>query len=386
MNSKKWFIAVIITVSVLFLVAAVLAAVVIVRTANDLEDMWSDASYEERDEDENEADEDENKEKPTEQAPEEVPKTEGPAVAVEENGRLGLVIMHDPIFADRVAEQFAEHCRNLGYGADVWVVTSDEPAEVFDISMELIASGVDALAVSCWDTGCLTEINAVAREAGVLFVNLETPFTEENTMLECLTVCAYSRPLNQSPFIFGFMEQDLGGSGSFGVVKCGDDDALYDALVMTYPGMEGMDNLQWAADAYTDGSEESNREALYSLLEDDDLDVIICTDPAVSQLAVLLAAELGKDTLIYGYGPPSMMLGCSYDGLMFYHDSVGLSACLVYAMDAVLNGLPMEDGSQVTVASGETYYMWQNGDGYRIAVPGIAYSDRRIEELAELYG
>ena len=376
---KKGMIAVIITVIALFLVAAVLATVLVIRTARQLEDRWEARYEEEENEDENEAEE-------TVAPATEAPAVEAPEETVpEEKGRLGLVLMHDPLITDVVADQFAENCYMLGYTPDVWVVTSDEPAEVFDISMMLIESGVDALAVECWDTDCLQELNAIAKAEGIPFVNVETPQTEFYAPLDCLSVCFYSRYLHVAPFMLGFLEQDLAQGGNFGVLKSGDNDPLYDSLKQHYNEMPRQADFLWTVDGYTDGSTKSTQEMIRYMLEENNLDALICTEPESSRLAAQIIAEMGLDVILYGVNTPAAMLDYPYEGLMFHHDTVAYSAVLVTAMDALASGTELEDGIRLTVQKQQPHYIWQHGEGYRVEVAPLVFSDNNIEQLAQQY-
>ena len=347
MNGKKWVIAAVITVCVLALVALILGAVLVFQLVRALDDYETEESFVEE------------IFAPQEAVEETEAQVEATVAPVELSGQLGIVSIGDGDYDRKVQEAFISTCEESGVGCVLYDVGGD-PLGQRDAIVTMLESGeIAGIAAVTLDPNILAEMCALAMEYGVPIVTMDIGMDAGPAMNALAHLDGWGSVEDIAYELLWAMADTTHDTGKFGVVAPFEDDPIYDSMEQQLIKYDKFKNTVWYAGGAGNGTDESCRDEIVFMLQQYDLDALICTDPQTTMVAMMTMVEMGMEVPIIGYAPPSMVADSSaLDVVGIWQDPRTLGELAARSLIGAITGsVAFADGEFIHVGNGDSYRM-----------------------------
>jgi len=244
-------------------------------------------------------------------------------------------------FMERMASGFQSASEGMGFSAVVQhPVDTTAEAQIVVIN-NLIAQGVDGIAVASNDPYALESALQNARNQGIYVVTLDSDTRGSQLFVNQAGVFEVAQVLVDSVYDM------TDGAGQFAVLSATSvatsQNAWIAAMEDIISGNARYSNLDWVATVFGDDEAQRSFDETQSLLVNfPDLDVIVAPTTVGIMAAAQVVLQQGGDVLVAGLGLPSEMLGLVGDDLptpyMYLWNPIELGEVAAYALGAFANG------------------------------------------------
>ena len=356
MNGKKWVIAAMITVCVLALVAMILGTVLVVKLVKTLN--YSDG-YEIREE--INLDDIFERHESVEEPPM-APEGEAPAVIAEQvelDGPLGILVFNEDDNNMRILEAFDQTCSDHGIETVLFVGNGD-PLVIRDAAISMLENdGIAGIAASTADPAITEELVDIAAEFNVPVFSIDAAMDADRPNGVIAHIDSWGSN-NDIAFEVLMNVVDMAGSKcKFGVVEPFDDGIFAEELRWQCDMHTEFQKLDLVVSSGGDGTDVSCQEAITQMLEEYDLDALICSEPQTTMAALVVMEELGMDIPIIGFAPPSIVADFGNSNIVtIWRDPKTTGELAARCLIGLLTGeVVFEEGALVDVRNGDSYRM-----------------------------
>ena len=298
-------------------------------------------------------------------------------------------------FMERMASGFQTAAAAVGATAIVQHPEDTTAEAQIVVINNLIAQGVNGIAIAANDPSALESAIREARDQGIAVITLDSDTAGSAMFVNQAGVFEVAQVLVDSAYDMS------GGSGQFAVLSATstatNQNAWIAAMQEIIAGNAQYANLEWVATVYGDDEAQKSFDEAQSLLVNyPDLKVIVAPTTVGILAAAQVVQQQGSDVLIAGLGLPSEMLGVTGEGLpcpyMYLWNPIELGEVAGYALAAFASG-------EITGAVGESFRA-PNGNTYTViaAAPDVGivntqiivglpfrFDGDNIEEWAQVY-
>ena len=298
-------------------------------------------------------------------------------------------------FMERMASGFQTASESMGFNAIVQHPVDTTAESQIVVINNLIAQGVNGIAVASNDPHALESALQNARNQGIYVVTLDSDTAGSQLFVNQAGVFEVAQVLVDSVYDM------TGGAGQFAILSATsvatNQNAWIAAMAEIMAGNSRYANLELVATVFGDDEAQRSFDETQSLLVNfPDLDVIVAPTTVGIMAAAQVVMQQGSDVLVAGLGLPSEMLGLVGDGLptpyMYLWNPIELGEVAAYALGAFAN----EDttgavGSSFTAPNGNSFTIIPAAPEVGITNPQIIvglpfrFDGDNIAEWAEVY-
>lgn len=337
-------------------------------------------------------------EAPAEEAPaEEAPAEEAPA---EEAAASDLTFAIVPKSAgnpynEREASGFEEACAALGVTSIVQYPEDTSAEAQITVINNLVAQGVDGIAVAANDAEALESTLQAARDSGIVVVTLDSDAKGSQLFVNQAGVTEVGQVLVDSIYDM------TGGEGQFAVLSATstatNQNSWIAAMEQIIAGDAKYENLEWVVTVYGDDESQKSYDETESLMTNYPGLKVICCPTTVGILACAQAVQnSGSAIKVAGLGLPFEMNGYVGEGLpcpyMYLWNPIDVGACAAYAIQAFIDGATTGAvGETYTAGNGSTYEVIEKDESVGVYTPQVIvgppfeFTADNIAEWAEVY-
>ena len=341
-------------------------------------------------------------------APEaEAPKADAPAAAPEADAPAaeapaaeGLTFAIVPKSAgnpynEREASGFEAGCVALGVTPIVQYPEDTSAEAQINVINNLIAQGVNGIAVAANDAEALESTLNAAKAAGIVVVSLDSDAKGAQMFVNQAGVKEVAQVLVDS--IYEMSE----GAGEFAVLSASSTATNQNAWIAGMEQIIAADSkyadLVWVSTEYGDDESQKSYALSESLMTNYPNLEVVCCPTTVGVLACAQAVQnAGSSIKVAGLGLPSEMNGYVGEGLpcpyMFLWNPIEVGETAAFAIQAIIDGLTTGAvGEEFTAANGNTYVVLDADPSVGvqstqiIVGPPYAFNADNIAEWAQVY-
>ncbi len=293
-------------------------------------------------------------------------------------------------YNERMAVGFEEACKELGVTPIVQYPEDTSAENQIQVINNLVAQGVDGIAVAANDTDALESTLEAAKAQGVTIVTLDSDAKGSQLFVNQAGVTEVAQVLVDS--IYDMAE----GAGQYAILSAASTATNQNAWIAAMAEIIAADSkyaeLELVEVAYGDDESQKSYDMTESLMTNYPELKVICCPTTVGVLACAQAVQnAGSSIKVAGLGLPSEMNGYVGDDLpcpyMYLWNPIDVGACAAYSIDAILNGLTTGAiGETYTANNGVEYTVIEGAPSAQIIVgPPFAFTGENIAEWAEVY-
>lgn len=262
-------------------------------------------------------------------------------------------------FMERMAYGFENAAAAMGFNAIVQHPVDTTAEAQITVINNLVAQGVDGIAVASNDPYALESALQAARDQGIVVVTLDSDTAGSQLFVNQAGVFEVAQVLVDSVYDM------TGGAGQFAVLSATsvatNQNAWIAAMEEIIADNAQYADLEWLTTVFGDDEAQRSFDETQSLLVNfPDLDVIVAPTTVGIMAAAQVIMQQDSDVLVAGLGLPSDMLGLVGDDLptpyMYLWNPIELGEVAAYALAAFQNGdTDGSVGDTFTSISGTTF-------------------------------
>ena len=327
-------------------------------------------------------------EAPVEGAPvEEAPVEEAPAEAA-----TYAIVCKDasnPYMA-RMVSGFKEACEALGITAIEKSPETTSADDQITIINELVAQGVNGIAIAANDAAALRGAIEAAKQQGVVIVTLDSDTEGSQMFVNQAGVTEVAQVLVDS--VADMCGED---GGEFAILSASSTATNQNAWIAAMEEIlkdEKYANLTLVETVYGDDESQKSTDEMQNLMTKyPNLECVCCPTTVGILAAAKVVQESGSAIKVAGLGLPSEMKDyvgddkvCPY---MYLWNPIDVGNCAAYMIKAIADGLVGEVGSEFTADNGVTYAVMagDTADTQIIVGPPFAFTGENIADWANVY-
>ena len=331
---------------------------------------------------------------PAVEAPEaEAPEAEAPAA----EGMTFAIIPKSAgnPYNEREASGFEAGCVALGVTPIIQYPEDTSAEAQINVINNLVAQGVNAIAVAANDAEALESTLNAAKAAGIVVVSLDSDAKGSQLFINQAGVSEVAQVLVDS--VYDMSE----GAGEFAVLSASSTATNQNSWIAAMEQIIAADSkyadLVWVETVYGDDESQKSYSLSESLMTNYPNLEVICCPTTVGVLACAQAVQnAGSSIKVAGLGLPSEMNGyvgadlpCPY---MFLWNPIEVGATAAYAIQCIIDGATTGTvGEEFTAANGNTYVVLEADPSVGvqstqiIVGPPYAFNADNIAEWAQVY-
>jgi len=298
-------------------------------------------------------------------------------------------------YNEREASGFEEACAALGVKSIVQYPEDTSAEAQINVINNLVAQGVDAIAVAANDAEALESTLEAAKAAGIVVVSLDSDAKGSQLFINQAGVSEVAQVLVDSVYDMS------GGAGEFAVLSASSTATNQNSWIAAMKQIIEADakyaDLVWVETVYGDDESQKSYDMTESLMTNYADLKVICCPTTVGVLACAQAVQnAGSSIKVAGLGLPSEMNGyvgaelpCPY---MFLWNPIEVGATAAYAIQCIIDGATTgAEGEEFTAANGNTYTVLAGDTSVGvhstqiIVGPPYAFTEENIAEWATVY-
>ncbi|MCL2842758.1 MAG: substrate-binding domain-containing protein [Oscillospiraceae bacterium] len=244
-------------------------------------------------------------------------------------------------FMERMAYGFENAAAAMGFNAIVQHPVDTTAEAQITVINNLVAQGVDGIAVASNDPYALESALQAARDQGIVVVTLDSDTAGSQLFVNQAGVFEVAQVLVDSVYDM------TGGAGQFAVLSATsvatNQNAWIAAMEEIIAQNDQYAELEWLTTVFGDDEAQRSFDETQSLLVNHPgLDVIVAPTTVGIMAAAQVVLQQDSDVLVAGLGLPSDMLGLVGDDLptpyMYLWNPIELGEVAAYALAAFANG------------------------------------------------
>ena len=298
-------------------------------------------------------------------------------------------------YNEREASGFEAGCAALGIKSIVQYPEDTSAEAQINVINNLVAQGVNGIAVAANDAEALESTLEAAKAAGIVVVSLDSDAKGAQLFVNQAGVKEVAQVLVDS--IYDMSE----GAGEFAVLSASSTATNQNAWIAGMEQIIAADakyaDLVWVETVYGDDESQKSYALSESLMTNYANLEVICCPTTVGVLACAQAVQnAGSSIKVAGLGLPSEMNGYVGEGLpcpyMFLWNPIEVGETAAYAIKAIIDGLTTGTvDEEFTAANGNTYVVLAADPSVGvqstqiIVGPPYAFNADNIAEWAEVY-
>jgi len=262
-------------------------------------------------------------------------------------------------FMERMASGFQDASAAMGINAVVQHPVDTTAEAQITVINNLVAQGVDGIAVASNDPYALESALQAARDQGIVVVTLDSDTAGSQLFVNQAGVFEVAQVLVDSVYDM------TGGAGQFAVLSATsvatNQNAWIAAMEDIIANNAQYAELEWLTTVFGDDEAQRSFDETQSLLVNfPDLDVIVAPTTVGIMAAAQVVLQQDSDVRVAGLGLPSEMVGLVGDDLptpyMYLWNPIELGEVAAYALFAFTNGdIDGSVGGTFTSISGKTF-------------------------------
>ncbi len=293
-------------------------------------------------------------------------------------------------YNEKMAEGFEAACKELGVECKV-VYPEDVSVEAQQqVINNLVAEGVDGIALAANDANALEATLNEAKKKGVTIVTLDSDGKGSQLFVNQAGVKEVAQVLVDSV-------ADMAGAegGEFAILSASSTATNQNAWIAAMEEIlkdEKYANLKLVETAYGDDEPQKSTTETNALMQKYPNLKVICCPTTVGVLACAKTVQdAGSAIKVAGLGLPSEMNGyvgedkvCPY---MYLWNPIDVGSCSAYMIKAIADGKVGAAGTSFTAENGTTYEVaaGSNAELEIIVGPPFAFTGENIAEWAAVY-
>ncbi len=292
-------------------------------------------------------------------------------------------------YNEKMAEGFKDACTKLGVECKV-VYPEDVSVEAqINVINNLVAEGVDGIALAANDANALEATLKAAKDKGVTIVTLDSDGKGSQLFVNQAGVKEVAQVLVDS--VYDMADEE----GKFAILSASstatNQNAWIDAMKEILKE-EKYSKLELVETVYGDDeSQKSTTETNALLQKYADLEVICCPTTVGVLACAKAVQDAGSTVKVAGLGLPSEMNGyvgddkvCPY---MYLWNPIDVGSCAAYMIKAIKDGKVGDIGTTFTADNEKTYSVvaGTNAEKEIIVGPPFAFTGENIAEWADVY-
>ena len=294
-------------------------------------------------------------------------------------------------YNEREASGFEEACIALGV-TPIIQYPEDVSAEAqINVINNLVAQGVDAIAVAANDAEALESTLEAAKAAGIVVVSLDSDAKGSQLFINQAGVSEVAQVLVDS--VYDMSE----GAGEFAVLSASSTATNQNSWIAAMEQIIAADSkyadLVWVETVYGDDESQKSTDEMQNLMTKYPNLEVVCCPTTVGILAAAKVVSETKDCKIKvaGLGLPSEMKDyvgddkvCPY---MYLWNPIDVGNCAAYMIKAIADGKVGAAGTTFTAENGKTYEV-MTGDTAATQIivgPPFAFTGENIADWANVY-
>jgi rhamnose transport system substrate-binding protein len=298
-------------------------------------------------------------------------------------------------YNEREASGFEQGCAALGVKSIVQYPEDTSAEAQINVINNLVAQGVNAIAVAANDAEALESTLNAAKAAGIVVVSLDSDAKGSQLFINQAGVSEVAQVLVDS--VYDMSE----GAGEFAVLSASstatNQNSWIAAMKTIIDGDAKYADLVWVETVYGDDESQKSYALSESLMTNYPNLEVICCPTTVGVLACAQAVQnAGSSIKVAGLGLPSEMNGYVGEGLpcpyMFLWNPIEVGATAAYAIQCIIDGATTGTvGEEFTAANGNTYTVLEADPSVGvqstqiIVGPPYSFTAENIAEWAEVY-
>ena len=298
-------------------------------------------------------------------------------------------------YNEREASGFEEACAALGVKSIVQYPEDTSAEAQINVINNLVAQGVNAIAVAANDAEALESTLNAAKAAGIVVVSLDSDAKGSQLFINQAGVSEVAQVLVDSVYDMS------GGAGEFAVLSASSTATNQNSWIAAMEQIISADakyaDLVWVETVYGDDESQKSYDMTESLMTNYPDLKVICCPTTVGVLACAQAVQnAGSSIKVAGLGLPSEMNGyvgaelpCPY---MFLWNPIEVGATAAYAIQCIIDGATTgAEGEEFTAANGNSYTVLAGDTSVGvhstqiIVGPPYAFTEENIAEWATVY-
>ncbi len=298
-------------------------------------------------------------------------------------------------YNEREASGFEEACKALGVTPVVQYPEDTSAEAQINVINNLVAQGVDAIAVAANDAEALESTLNAAKDAGIVVVSLDSDAKGSQLFINQAGVSEVAQVLVDSVYDMS------GGAGEFAVLSASSTATNQNSWIAAMEQIIAADDkyadLVWVETVYGDDESQKSYDMTESLMTNYPDLKVICCPTTVGVLACAQAVQnAGSDIKVAGLGLPSEMNGyvgeelpCPY---MYLWNPIDVGATAAYAIQCFLDEATTGAvGEEFTAANGNAYTVLEGDESVGvystqiIVGPPFEFTADNIAEWAQVY-
>ncbi len=298
-------------------------------------------------------------------------------------------------YNEREASGFEEACAALGVTPVVQYPEDTSAEAQINVINNLIAQGVNAIAVAANDAEALESTLTAAKDAGIVVVTLDSDAKGSQLFVNQAGVSEVAQVLVDSVYDMA------GGAGEFAVLSASSTATNQNSWIAAMEQIIAADSkyadLVWVETVYGDDESQKSYDMTESLMTNYPDLKVICCPTTVGVLACAQAVQnAGSAIKVAGLGLPSEMNGyvgeelpCPY---MYLWNPIDVGATAAYAIQCILDGATTGAvDEEFTAANGNTYTVLPGDESVGvhstqiIVGPPYEFTAENIAEWATVY-
>ena len=298
-------------------------------------------------------------------------------------------------YNEREASGFEDACAEMGVTSVVQYPEDTSVEAQISVINNLVAQGVDGIAVAANDSAALESTLQSAKDAGIVVVSLDSDTKGSQLFINQAGVTEVGQVLVDSVYDM------TGGEGQFAVLSATstatNQNSWIAAMEQIIAGDEKYASLEWVTTVYGDDESQKSYAETESLMTNYPDLKVICCPTTVGILACAQAVQAaGSDILVAGLGLPSEMNGYVGEGLpcpyMYLWNPIDVGGTAAYALKSFIDGdTTGAEGESFTAGNGNTYEVLAGDESVGvystqiIVGPPFEFTADNIAEWAEVY-
>lgn len=298
-------------------------------------------------------------------------------------------------YNEREASGFEDACNEMGVTPVVQYPEDTSVEAQISVINNLVAQGVDGIAVAANDSAALESTLQAAKDAGIVVVSLDSDTKGSQLFINQAGVTEVAQVLVDSVYDM------TGGEGQFAVLSATSTATNQNSWIAGMEQIIAADekyaSLDWVTTVYGDDESQKSYSETESLMTNYPDLKVICCPTTVGILACAQAVQAaGSDILVAGLGLPSEMNGYVGEGLpcpyMYLWNPIDVGATAAYALQSFINGdTTGAEGESFTAGNGNTYEVLAGDESVGvystqiIVGPPFEFTADNIAEWAEVY-
>ncbi len=293
-------------------------------------------------------------------------------------------------YNEKMAEGFTAACNELGVECKV-VYPEDISVEAQQqVINNLVAEGVDGIALAANDANALEATLNEAKKKGVTIVTLDSDGKGSQLFVNQAGVKEVAQVLVDSVYDMA------GGEGEFAILSASSTATNQNAWIAAMEEILAADakyaSLTLVETAYGDDEpQKSTTETTALMAKYPDLKVICCPTTVGVLACAKTVQDAGSAIKVAGLGLPSEMNGyvgddkvCPY---MYLWNPIDVGSCSAYMIKAIADGKVGAAGTSFEADNGQTYNVTagSNAELEIIVGPPFAFTGENIAEWAAVY-